>query len=144
MYKHVTGWLMSKILDWYCKYSVVITCTVDTLKHILNSDQFIFIKLYSQICVVVECCHRSEDCFLKKKRRKKTITHKLLHTLFKVWPIIYKINTNPLLTHQVTHDILWLERIHLSMYFKWNCWSFFIPLRYLKLNWRVMPSYKGR
>lgn len=71
MYKHVTGWLMSKVLDWYCEYSVVITCTVDTLKHILNSDQFIFIKLYSQICVVVECCHRSEDCFKKKKTKKK-------------------------------------------------------------------------
>lgn len=79
MYKHVTGWLMSKILDWYCKYSVVITCTVDTLKHILNSDQFIFIKLYSQICIVVESCHRWEDCFKKEKRRKKTITHKKIY-----------------------------------------------------------------
>lgn len=71
MYKHVTGWLMSKILDWYCKYSVVITCTVDTLKHKLNSDQFILKKLYSQICVVVKCCHRSEDCLKKKKNEEK-------------------------------------------------------------------------
>lgn len=71
MYKHVTGWLMSKILDWYCKYGDVIICTVDALKHLLNSDQFIFIKLYSQICVVVEYCHRSEDCFKKKNEEKK-------------------------------------------------------------------------
>lgn len=102
MYKHVTGWLMSKILDWYCKYSVVITCTVDTLKHILNSDQFILIKLYRQICIVVESCHRSEDCFKKEKRRKKTITHKK----YKVIAIIQSLFKDPSFT-RLTQIHIW-------------------------------------